>query len=347
MMRWKQRPEGSTWGDFGESDQLGRLNLLTPEKVKQGVAEVIEGATFCLSLPLDCPGGNTLNPFRFPPVLHPTLRKGRDTVCYELRDDLPDVTDVYNDDAAVVFLQYSTQWDSLGHLGSLFDADESGALRPTFYNGFRGPENFSTAPGEKSAPSVAPLSQQITRIDALHVANMAEQGVQGRGVLVDLEAHFGSERQWIGFDELSHVIKVDGIEIERGDILCLHTGFARTVLEAHGRPSAELFGRVGGVLDGRDRSLLDWISDSEIACIAADNYAVEGLPSKPGVGTHAYLPLHEHCLFKLGVHLGELWYLSELARWLHDHRRNRFLLTAPPLRLPGAVGSPVTPIATV
>ena len=62
---------------------------------------------------------------------------------------------------------------------------------------------------------------------------------------------------------------------------------------------------------------------------------------------HALMPLHEHCLFKNGIHLGELWYLSELARWLRAHRRNRFLLTAPPLRLPGAVGSPATPIATV
>src|SRR5581483_10977928 len=60
--RWKRRPEGSTWGDFGPDDQLGRLNLLTAQKVKQGVAEVKEGLTFCLSLPLDYPGGNVLNP---------------------------------------------------------------------------------------------------------------------------------------------------------------------------------------------------------------------------------------------------------------------------------------------
>jgi hypothetical protein len=38
--RWKRRPNGSAWGDFGADDQLGRLNLLTPEKVRQGVAEV-------------------------------------------------------------------------------------------------------------------------------------------------------------------------------------------------------------------------------------------------------------------------------------------------------------------
>jgi hypothetical protein len=53
------------------------------------------------------------------------------------------------------------------------------------------------------------------------------------------------------------------------------------------------------------------------------------------------------CLFKLGIHLAELWYLRDLARWLAAHHRTRFLLTAPPLDLPGAVGSPVTPLATV
>ena len=58
-------------------------------------------------------------------------------------------------------------------------------------------------------------------------------------------------------------------------------------------------------------------------------------------------PLQRHCIFKNGIHLGEMWYLTQLARWLREHRRNRFLLTAPPLRLPGAVGSPATPVATV
>ena len=59
------------------------------------------------------------------------------------------------------------------------------------------------------------------------------------------------------------------------------------------------------------------------------------------------MPLHEHCLFKLGVHLGELWHFAPLARALAERGRNRFLLTAPPLRLPGSVGSPVSPIATI
>ena len=83
--------------------------------------------------------------------------------------------------------------------------------------------------------------------------------------------------------------------------------------------------------------------------LIADNYAVEATPARKGhlLGCCATLPLHEHCLFKLGIHLGEIWHLTPLADWLRAHGRNRFLLTAPPLRLPGAVGSPATPIATV
>ena len=74
--RWKNRPEGSTWGDFGADDEKGRINLVTAEKVRQGVAEVQTGETFCLSLPLDYPGKRLLNPRRFPPRHFATARGG-------------------------------------------------------------------------------------------------------------------------------------------------------------------------------------------------------------------------------------------------------------------------------
>ncbi len=67
--RWKHRPPGSTWGDWGPDDQLGRLNLLTSDRVPKGIAEVREGRTFCRSLPLDYPGGTVVNPRRHPPRL--------------------------------------------------------------------------------------------------------------------------------------------------------------------------------------------------------------------------------------------------------------------------------------
>jgi hypothetical protein len=45
-VRWAPRPDNSTWGDFGPDDENGRLNLLTPEKAPQGIAEVKIGKTF-------------------------------------------------------------------------------------------------------------------------------------------------------------------------------------------------------------------------------------------------------------------------------------------------------------
>ena len=70
--RWVNRPEGSNWGEFGPDDQRGRLNLLTEERVLNAVREVKTGERFCLSLPLDYPGGRLLNPRRFPPRLFAT-----------------------------------------------------------------------------------------------------------------------------------------------------------------------------------------------------------------------------------------------------------------------------------
>ena len=70
--RWARRPEGSTWGDWGEDDELGRINLITSEKVLEGVREVQAGKSFCLSLPLDFPGGSAMNQRRYPPIIRPT-----------------------------------------------------------------------------------------------------------------------------------------------------------------------------------------------------------------------------------------------------------------------------------
>ena len=340
--RWVRRPPGSTWGDFGPDDQLGRLNLLTPEKVLEGIAEVRDGESFCLSLPLDYPGGTALNENRFPPLLRPTLRRGNAAINYPV----PDRSDVISDDLAILHLQYSTQWDSLAHVGSRFDADGDGVAEAVYYNGYRAGTDVTVAIGEDPSTGADDPQRGTSVAHALGVENMAEKAVQGRAVLIDLHAHFGDERTLIGYDELQSVLTADGVVIERGDMVCLHTGFARVVLGMAKHPSHDVLENTGSVLNGRDPRLLQWITDSGLAALVADNYAVESFPAVPVDGIASGLPLHEHCLFKLGVNLGELWWLSPLAEHLRAQGRSRFLLTAPPLRLPGAVGSPVTPVGT-
>jgi kynurenine formamidase len=296
--RWKHRPEGSNWGDFGPDDQLGRLNLLTPEKRRQGAAEIREGLSFCLSLPLDYPGGNLLNPRRYPPELRPTLRDGLPNMNFPLRRT---------------------------------DPAHEHVLGPVRYE----------------ADRVEPSQAEAGGAQALGIETMAASCVQGRAVMVDLAAHVGRARTLIGYDRLMRILEADKVVVEPGDMVCLRTGFDRAVLEMNRQPRRETLEQSCAVLDGRDEALLRWITESGLAALIADNYAVEAHPARPGEGDCAALPLHAHCLFKLGIPLGELWHLSDLADWLRAEGRSRFLLTAPPLRLSGAVGSPVTPVGTV
>ena len=348
--RWTRRPEGSTWGDFGPDDQCGRMNLLTPQKVLEGMREVREGLTFNLSLPLDFPGGNVLNPRRLPPVLRPTVRNGRPNMNYQLRCDDPRCTDVISDDLVVMHLQYSTQWDSLAHVGGMFDAQGTGEPQAVYYNGFRAGEDVA-GPASAAGAGIFDFAE-VPRTSTscarkLGIENMSERCVQGRAVMVDLHAHVGRERVRVDYAMLQDILQRDGVTVEPGDMVCLHTGFAQMLLEMDRQPDAHVLENSCAVLEGRDPRLLQWITDSGLVALIADNYAVEAHPASSQADCCAALPLHEHCLFKLGVHLGEIWHLTPLATWLRAQGRHRFLLTAPPLRLPGAVGSPATPIATV
>jgi kynurenine formamidase len=339
MARWQHRPSGSNWGDFGADDQRGRMNLLTPERRLAAVREVRTGEVFSLSLPLDYPGGAGLWDVRRPPQLRATqLPDGRPAFPHRLSTQLPAATDVICDDVVTLSLQYSTQWDALAHCGAEFDADGDGAVEAVFYNGYRAGEHIA-GPEQPDGP----------RARALGIENLARAGVQGRGVLLDLYGTYGRRNARVGYEELMRLMEAQSVEVESGDFLCLYTGFADLVLEMQRRPDHALLQRSCAALEGGDPQLQRWIADSGVVALCADNAAVESSHrmARPGRERGALLPLHELCLFKLGIHLAELWYLRELAQWLKGAQRNRFLLTAPPLDLPGAVGSPVTPLATV
>jgi kynurenine formamidase len=344
--RWVHRPEGSTWGDWGDDDELGRINLITPDKVLAGVREVQAGVTFCLSLPLDFPGGTLLNQRRHPPRLAPTEdMTGNAGSFYNVRmrdmaegDDR--YVDVWTDDTVTLSLQYSTQWDSLAHVGAEFDADGDGVEAAMYYNGYRADTDL-VGPHDDAAGDGSGHGCFARHLGLEH---MAYHGVQGRGVLIDLAHHLGDRWRGVNLQMLREIMEADNVVVEPGDILLLHTGFATKILDPR-----KIY-TTCSYLDARDEALLEWIAESQISALVADNYAVEGMFASSvdrNLERHSFLPIHNLCLFRLGVPLGEMWYLHELAAWLREHGRSRFLLTAPPLRLPGAVGSPLTPIATV
>ena len=341
--RWSRRPEGANWGDFGPDDQLGRLNLITPERRRAAAAEVREGLAFCLSLPLDCPR-QQFNPRRFPPAHGWSMRGDDPVVNYPYARVFPGMQETVCDDRATLSLQYSTQWDALCHMGCLYDGG-AGEAEVTYYNGFRahsdvrGPIDYLHDRGGLAAPHGAM---------ALGIERLAETGLQGRGVMIDIAAHVGPGRVPVGYDLLMRILEADKVVVEAGDVLCLRTGFDRALLAQYADPSLVLDPHQVAGLDGFDDRLLQWVSDSGCAALVSDNEAVEVSPdfqrATPG---GIRVPLHHLCLFKLGIPLGEFFLLSDLADWLRAAGRSRFLFTAPPLRLPGAVGSPVTGVGTV
>ena len=201
--------------------------------MREGIAEVREGRTFCLSLPLDVPGGRALNARRMPPQLFGTLRDGASAgvqgFCWSYATEDPALTDVVCDEVMLMNTQYSTQWDGLAHIGSRFDADGDGEAEAVFYNGFRAGTDLH--PGRTDASAAHDWARYPDPdAQALGVANLALHGVQGRGVLIDLEKHLGRQRVAVGYEQLMRILEADKIAVEEGDMVCLHTGFADTLL---------------------------------------------------------------------------------------------------------------------
>ena len=158
--------------------------------------------------------------------------------------------------------QYSTHWDGFPHKGSLFDANGDGVAEKVYYNGFSIVDDAGRGTqGELGATN-------------LSIAGAAETGMQARGVLVDLRHHFGDERVAVDYEMLAKVLQADNVRVEKGDILCLHTGLGQLIREARGKPGAALK-TACAVMDGYDKKLLEWIADTGVAAIAADNLAVE------------------------------------------------------------------------
>src|SRR5262249_10378202 len=154
-----------------------------------------------------------------------------------------------------------------------------------FYNGYVAGRDI-LSPAVRTHDLGMPLG-----IDAF-----AARPIQGRGVMIDIAPHLGRDKRTIGMGEIEAIIEGDEITIAQGDIVCLHTGFAEELLKMGRDPDRERVHNMCAALDGSDEALLNWISRSKIAAIAADNYAVERIEHAAGTQAAAFVPLHYHCL---------------------------------------------------
>lgn len=220
---------------------------------------------------------------------------------------------VANDDVLHGFnTQSSTQWDGFRHFG----APEG------FYNGLAG--------------------------DQHGVLHWAEHGLAGRGVLVDVDRWRRAqgrpiqqgEREPITVEDLTGCLRAQGTALETGDVLLLRTGWLTwyLALDRDQRPGhGDATPTNPGLVASTEMAAFLW--DSHVAAVAADNPALEMWPPRRDA------MLHPHLLGLLGIPIGELFALDDLAEDCAAAGSFDMLVTSAPLHLPGGAASPPNMLA--
>ncbi|MFE4001174.1 cyclase family protein [Nocardioides sp. YIM B13467] len=306
----------SNWGRWGEDDVRGTMNFLTDAKRVSAAGLVQTGRSYSLSLPFDMDGPQNGWRRRTNPV-HTMLDTGTDAVAGV--QGFPHGIGGA-DDVIAMPLQCSTQWDGLGHI---FDHGRAWNGRPA--------ESVVTS-----------LGDGVTGIET--VADV----VCGRGVLLDVGRAVGTDGELpdgfaITEEHLERTIAAQGSSaaVGRGDIVVVRTG--QLSRARRGVAAGEGWGGyAGGAAPGLSFTTADWLHRTEIAAIATDTW---GFEVRPNEFDDAFQPLHQVAIPHLGLFLGEMWDLDGLAAACAEDGRYDFLLTAAPLRVTGAVGAPVNPIA--
>jgi kynurenine formamidase len=222
--------------------------------------------------------------------------------------------------------QASSQWDGFRHIRHPRDG---------FYN---------SVPADEVVPGTGKLG----------IENMAQRGIAGRGVLLDVARHLETAGRPLDYtssaliakEVLSDCEKSQRVRIEPGDILIIRTGWLGWYLnEATSEQKQEMAGEAMTQLRfpglGPDGEMAAYLWDLHIAAIAADNPALEAWPPGPDSGGF----LHFRLIPLLGMNIGEFWYLEELAADCAADGVYEFMLTSAPLNIPGGVGSPPNALA--
>lgn len=304
-----QTGERHAWSAFGEGDQLGTINLLTPERVVAASRLVRRGAVINLSLPLDRPTtlyrGDTRSGYKHRMTVN---RGGRD-----------DVLDNFA-------LQGSSQWDGLRHIryrefgywGGRQDDEVDG-------EGLLGIDHWA----RHGIVGRGVLIDAVRHFEA--AGKPLDPSTKFDITGADIEACAGRQ----------------GVSLQAGDILLLRTGWLSWFMALSAEEQEALRGRLNPGEDGLDMPGLDpsastaaWLWDHRVAAIAADNPALEALRVDAEVGFQ-----HRRLIALQGMAIGELFDLEGLADDCAADGVYEFMLVSAPLYIPGGVGSPANAYA--
>jgi kynurenine formamidase len=302
------RIEFNNWGRWGEDDERGALNLLTPEVVVAAAGSVREGRVLGLSLPIR---GATSSPA---PTTVPHLR-GRPLPQHFMSVDGGDYAAGARsigaglkmaDDALVVTPHgTTTHMDALCHMWS---GDE-------LYNGHPAGRVRSYGAGRCGIDKAGPVVGRGVLFDIARLRGVPHLAVDDRISAADLEAC--------------------DVEVRPGDVAVVRTGWPVTWQDG---AEAYWAGQPGLSAEaGR------WLAERDVCMVASDNAAISGLNERQLADEGLDDDLHMIFLWRHGIHLAEMLWLEELS----TTGRTDFLFLAAPLRIEGGTASPITPVAVL
>jgi kynurenine formamidase len=302
----------SNWGRWGPEDERGTANHITPERVRAAAGLVRSGQVVSLALSFDGRGPQTGAQGRFN-CLRYSLATGADHVAGLQRwGGLPIPRDFgYADDVVHLHLQSATHWDSLCHIFH----------RGKMFNGF--PAGDVGAAGSQR-----------------NGAEKFRSSLVGRGVLLDVPRARGQESLEDGhavtIDDLEAAASREGVEVRAGDILLLRTGQMQRCLRDGWGTYA------GGDAPGFSFHTIPWLAEKQVAAIATDTWGAEVRPNEL---PDSFQPLHIVTVVYMGLLIGEMFVLDELAEACAADGVWDFLISAPPLPFTGTAGAPPGPVA--
>ncbi len=300
-------PAGAAWGVFGDEDEVGTINLLTPERVVAATSSIRTGKVFALNLPINIPD---------PPL----FTRGKHTHTVKIFPGAEFVLDDFLDN---FYPQASSQWDALAHVKHPIH----GA-----YNGI--PDTQMTGRGGMRLG-----------IDNLARRGIAGRGVLADVARyydrVGKSINF-TKAESIPLDDVKAALEDEGVELQAGDILLIRIGWTKFYLSASAAIKEELSKEtVTPGIEGSERTAR-WLWDNHLAAVASDSPALEALPKPAGEEMEF---LHFHMLAFFGMPIGEMWNLEGLAQDCAADGNYDFFLTSAPLNIPGGVGSPPNALA--
>lgn len=304
------RRKPDNWGRWGELDERGTLNLLTADRIVVAAGLVRTGRTVSCAIPIteEMP----VHPSR-PGVVHTFALTGTDLAAGAV-EGRADGGFMGADDHISMPLQSATHWDGLAHV----------AWGNAMYNGYW-VGNVGAYGGAR---------RLSTHLNA--------GAVVGRGLLLDVARDH--DVKWLepGYpitpDDLEACARAEGVRINAGDLLLVRTGEMTWYYSLQDK-TPYWAGRHAGL----SRDNVEWLHGHDVAAVGIDNRTFEVVPFEDPYEI-AY-PVHSRVIRDLGLTIGELWWLDDLAEACRQEERWEFLLVAPPLNVINAAGAPVAPVA--